>query len=76
MLHNVYTYIYYINTHVFNVSVKDINSVRVIDFGNSIHNVHCEMSLYYKDFEVQSLLYRAPEVIPVLCQYCFCLYEV
>ena len=58
---------------VFNISVKDISSVRVIDFGNSIRNVHREISLYYKDFEVQSLLYRAPEVTGFLPVVFYCL---
>nr|KAG5693937.1 hypothetical protein BaRGS_008206 [Batillaria attramentaria] len=47
-------------------SVRDLNSLRVIDFGNAINHVHREMSLYYKDFEVQTLLYRAPEMVDVL----------
>ena len=36
--------------------------VKVIDFGNAIHCVYDELSLYYDDFELQTLLYRAPEV--------------
>lgn len=42
--------------------VHDASSLRVIDFGNAINHVHREMSLYYRDFQVQTLLYRAPEV--------------
>lgn len=34
-----------------------------MDFGNAIHCVHEELSLYYGDFELQTLLYRAPEVM-------------
>lgn len=71
MCYIVCIYILLYEHTIIDIPVKDINSVRVIDFGNSIHNVHREMSLYYKDFEVQSLLYRAPEVIPALCQCCF-----
>ncbi|XP_050407779.2 uncharacterized protein LOC126822775 [Patella vulgata] len=41
----------------------DMHSVRVIDFGNAIHHVHKEVSLYYQNFELQTLLYRAPEVM-------------
>ncbi|CAH1790821.1 unnamed protein product [Owenia fusiformis] len=41
----------------------DMSSLRVIDFGNAIHYVHNEVSLYYEDYELQTLLYRAPEVI-------------
>ncbi|XP_071800385.1 uncharacterized protein [Asterias amurensis] len=37
--------------------------VKVIDFGNAIHCVYDELSLYYDDFELQTLLYRAPEVV-------------
>lgn len=46
----------------FSVTVHDASSLRVIDFGNAINHVHREMSLYYRDFQVQTLLYRAPEV--------------
>ena len=35
----------------------------VIDFGNALRNTEEELSLYYSDFELQTLLYRAPEVI-------------
>ncbi|XP_022093013.1 uncharacterized protein LOC110980534 isoform X2 [Acanthaster planci] len=42
----------------------DLSSgVKVIDFGNAIHCVYDELSLYYDDFELQTLLYRAPEVV-------------
>ncbi|XP_078674914.1 uncharacterized protein LOC144912964 isoform X1 [Branchiostoma floridae x Branchiostoma belcheri] len=41
----------------------DLDSVKVIDFGNAIHSVPEEISLYYDDFELQTLLYRAPEVM-------------
>lgn len=40
----------------------DLGSLKVIDFGNAIHHIHKEVSLYYEDFEVQTPLYRAPEV--------------
>ncbi|XP_067680991.1 uncharacterized protein [Haliotis asinina] len=43
--------------------VNDLSSVTVIDFGNSIQHVHKEVSLYYREFDVQTLLYRAPEVM-------------
>ena len=42
---------------------KDLNSVMVVDFGNALRNTEEELSLYYSDFELQTLLYRAPEVI-------------
>ena len=38
-------------------------SVMVVDFGNALRNTDEELSLYYSDFELQTLLYRAPEVI-------------
>ncbi|XP_035679028.1 serine/arginine repetitive matrix protein 2-like isoform X1 [Branchiostoma floridae] len=41
----------------------DLDNVKVIDFGNAIHSVPEEISLYYDDFELQTLLYRAPEVM-------------
>ena len=41
----------------------DFSSVKLVDFGNAIHCVYAEVSLYYDDFELQTLLYRAPEVI-------------
>ncbi|KAK2174453.1 hypothetical protein NP493_801g02063 [Ridgeia piscesae] len=41
----------------------DCRSVKVIDFGNAIRCVHNELSLYYDDFELQTLVYRAPEVM-------------
>ncbi|XP_031552901.1 uncharacterized protein LOC116290059 [Actinia tenebrosa] len=37
--------------------------IKVVDFGNAIRWVHQEMSLYYDNFELQTLLYRAPEVM-------------
>ncbi|XP_078343974.1 uncharacterized protein LOC144629610 [Oculina patagonica] len=37
--------------------------IKVVDFGNAIHWVHREVSLYYDEFELQTLLYRAPEVM-------------
>ncbi|XP_041353682.1 uncharacterized protein LOC121371678 isoform X2 [Gigantopelta aegis] len=43
--------------------VHDVGSLKVIDFGNAIHHIHKEVSLYYHDFELQTLLYRAPEVM-------------
>ncbi|XP_072031397.1 uncharacterized protein [Amphiura filiformis] len=39
------------------------SGIKVIDFGNAIHCVYDELSLYYDDFELQTLLYRAPEVL-------------
>ncbi|KAL5009182.1 hypothetical protein ScPMuIL_014763 [Solemya velum] len=44
-------------------SANDFGSVKLVDFGNAIHCVHREVSMYYEDFELQTLLYRAPEVI-------------
>ncbi|XP_062596924.1 probable serine/threonine-protein kinase yakA isoform X2 [Saccostrea cucullata] len=44
-------------------SASDVSSVTVIDFGNAIHNNFKEVALYFKDFELQTLLYRAPEVL-------------
>ncbi|KAJ8044561.1 Serine/threonine-protein kinase ppk5 [Holothuria leucospilota] len=37
--------------------------IKVIDFGNAIHCVYDELALYYDDFELQTVMYRAPEVI-------------
>jgi len=37
--------------------------IKVVDFGNAIHWVHREVSLYYDEFELQTLLYRTPEVM-------------
>uniref|UniRef100_T1IP64 Protein kinase domain-containing protein n=1 Tax=Strigamia maritima TaxID=126957 RepID=T1IP64_STRMM len=42
---------------------KDSSSLRVVDFGNAIRCVHEELSLYYCDYELQTLIYRAPEVL-------------
>lgn len=41
---------------------KKLNSLKIVDFGNAFHCVHDELSLYYDDFELQTLVYRAPEV--------------
>lgn len=35
----------------------------MIDFGNAIRYVHREVSLYYDEFELQTIVYRAPEVM-------------
>lgn len=43
-----------------------ISSLKVVDFGNAFHCIHDEMSLYYDGFELQTLIYRAPEVTDVL----------
>jgi len=51
---------YYYKSCLF--SEDDLGSLKVIDFGNAIHHVHKEVSLYYEDFELQTPLYRAPEV--------------
>ena len=40
----------------------DFRRLKVVDLGNAIHCIHEELSLYYDDFELQTLLYRAPEV--------------
>lgn len=53
---------------------NDLSSVKVVDFGNALHYVHKEVSLYYDDFEVQTPLYRAPEVMYTLynnCGFCY-----
>lgn len=42
---------------------EDLASLMVVDFGNALRNTDEELSLYYSDFELQTLLYRAPEVI-------------
>ncbi|KAG7157807.1 uncharacterized protein LOC121879583 [Homarus americanus] len=44
-------------------SEEDLASLMVVDFGNALRNTDEELSLYYSDFELQTLLYRAPEVI-------------
>lgn len=44
------------------ISENELESVHIVDFGNTINFVHSEVSLYYKDFELQTPLYRAPEV--------------
>lgn len=47
----------------FVLAESDLNSIMVVDFGNALRNTEEELSLYYSDFELQTLLYRAPEVI-------------
>ncbi|XP_052766233.1 uncharacterized protein LOC128207392 [Mya arenaria] len=42
---------------------RDLDSVHIVDFGNALNYVHSEVSLYYKDFRLQTPLYRAPEVM-------------
>lgn len=42
---------------------EDLSSIMVVDFGNALRNTDEELSLYYSDFELQTLLYRAPEVM-------------
>ncbi|XP_013388897.2 uncharacterized protein LOC106157711 [Lingula anatina] len=44
-------------------SEHNFSSLKIADFGNAFHCVHDEVSLYYDDFELQTLLYRAPEVM-------------
>ncbi|XP_028393003.1 serine/threonine-protein kinase 36-like [Dendronephthya gigantea] len=41
----------------------DKNDVKIIDFGNAIYWNHDEMSLYFGSFELQTVFYRAPEVM-------------
>ena len=67
----MYTCSYSIKTYmnILRVVADDWHSVKVIDFGNAIRCVHNELSLYYDDFELQTLLYRAPEVSHVLYSY-------
>lgn len=43
-------------------SGKDLSGLKVVDFGNAIRCIHDELSLYYTDYELQTLIYRAPEV--------------
>ncbi|XP_046859017.1 dual specificity tyrosine-phosphorylation-regulated kinase 2-like [Xenia sp. Carnegie-2017] len=38
-------------------------NVKLIDLGNAIYCVHKEMSLYFDSFELQTVFYRAPEVM-------------
>ncbi|KAK7104565.1 hypothetical protein V1264_019260 [Littorina saxatilis] len=42
--------------------VTDLNTMKVVDFGNAIRLRSEELALYHEHFEVQSPLYRAPEV--------------
>ena len=35
----------------------------IVDFGNTVNYVHREVPLYYNDFELQTPLHRAPEVM-------------
>ena len=42
---------------------EDMTSIVVVDFGNALRNTEEELALYYSDYELQTLLYRAPEVI-------------
>ncbi|KAK3592907.1 hypothetical protein CHS0354_011699 [Potamilus streckersoni] len=42
---------------------SDLDSVHIVDFGNALNYVHREVSVYYNDFELQTPLYRAPEVM-------------
>ena len=44
----------------------DISSLRLIDFGNALRCVDEELALYYEDFQLQTLLYRAPEVMTTI----------
>ena len=55
------------DTSTLTVAAEDWRSVKVIDFGNAIRCIHNELSLYYDDFELQTLLYRAPEVSSDVC---------
>ena len=43
-------------------SDTDFSHLKIIDLGNAIHCIHDELSLYYDDFQLQTFLYRAPEV--------------
>ncbi|XP_005097936.2 uncharacterized protein LOC101846072 [Aplysia californica] len=40
----------------------DWDTLHLIDFGNVIHHTHSEVTVYFSDFELQTLPYRAPEV--------------
>ena len=51
------------NCLFFHLAEEDLTSIMVVDFGNALRNTEEELSLYYSDFELQTLLYRAPEVI-------------
>jgi len=48
------------------VTGRQSYTIKFIDFGNALY-LH-EASVYHDDFELQSLLYRAPEV--VACTVC------
>merc|ERR1719193_1395558 len=41
---------------------EEILQVKVIDFGNAIQDSLEEKRLYFSDFQLQAILYRAPEV--------------
>ena len=45
------------------LSEDNLSSIMVVDFGNALRNTDEELSLYYSDFELQTLFYRAPEVM-------------
>lgn len=45
------------------LGMKLSTDLKVIDFGNSIRNIAHEVALYEDDFEMQTLVYRAPEVL-------------
>ena len=47
---------------MFTLAANNFSSLHLIDFGNALRCVEEELSLYYEDFELQTLLYRAPEV--------------
>jgi serine/threonine protein kinase len=47
--------------HSENILIKDSKYVKLIDFGNTIHLSQVE--LYLKEFRIQSLFYRSPEVV-------------
>ncbi|EDV23661.1 uncharacterized protein TRIADDRAFT_57092 [Trichoplax adhaerens] len=44
------------------VSNESDLSIKLVDFSNSFHCVHEEICLYYDNFELQTLNYRAPEL--------------
>lgn len=55
-------YKFVIPVFCFFITEDDLDSVHVVDFGNALRNVHSEVSIFYNDFELQTPLYRAPEV--------------
>jgi len=43
--------------------LDQVQSVKLIDFGNAFYDTFEDLSSFFEDFELQTLLYRAPEVL-------------